>query len=82
MSTPPKKYIINTGKTLTQLVDFHTDYRLARRRSVKGRLEMEVKMRCLVEVHYLDLALLIAKPSTVLRFDDWSRIKSDLENST
>ena len=37
------KSIINTGKTLTQLVDYHTDYRFARRRSVKGILE---KLKC------------------------------------
>ena len=73
--------IINTGKTLTQLVDYHTDYRGARRRSVKARLEMEVKMRCLVAVHYLDLALLMAKPAAVLGFEDWKRIKDDLKDA-
>ena len=42
---------------------------------------MEVKMRCFVVVHYLDLALLIAKPSTILGFEEWKRIRGDLEDS-
>ena len=35
-------------------------------------------MRCLVAVHYIDLALLIAKPATDLNFSGWETLKSDL----
>ena len=76
-----KRSVLETGKTLTQLVDYHTDYKMARRKSVKGRLEMEVKMRCLVAAHYIDLALLMAKPATALDFEGWKRIKDDLEGA-
>jgi hypothetical protein len=76
-----KKSILQAGKQLTRLVDFHTDYRGAKRRSVKSRLEMEVKMRCLVAVHFIDLALLLARPATNLDFTAWQRIAEDIENA-
>ena len=65
-----RQSVLETGKTITKLVDHYTDYRGARRRSVKARLEMEVKMRCLVPVHFADMALLLADPRQTWTFAD------------
>ena len=62
-------------------MDHYTDYRGARRRSVKARLEMEVKMRCLVPVHFADMALLLADPPTDLDICGWEILRNDLKNA-
>ena len=74
-----RQSVLDTGKTLTKLVDQYTDYRGARRRSVKARLEMETKMRCLVSVHFADMALLLASPPTDTDICGWEILRNDLK---
>ena len=73
-----RQSILDIGKMMVGLVKHNTDFSHGPKRKIKARLEMEVKMRCLVATHYLDLCLLIAEPATPLDMDTAGRIRKDL----
>ena len=72
-----KQSILDIGKIMVGMVKQHTDFSHGPRRKIKARLEMEVKMRCLVATHFLDLCLLIVEPATPLDIDTAGRIRQD-----